>query len=373
MALPLYRNHNAPRQFNRSFNTGLWYDKFFQGWTRDWTIGDRGKRDWINQVTGTPVGEKAFLKEAVLRQVRLVKDLGGEYRCFATGWRFVTGLGRSHPVENGFAWHHILGTPYLPGSSVKGMVRSWAENWVQVSPDDVNRIFGPRETKGEKHVEKHIGNVIFFDALPINPVQLEEEVMTPHYQEYYQQERPQVAPGDWYDPVPIPFLAVAPRQTFLFALAPRRSTAEQDRKDFLLAFEWLAEALSNVGAGAKTAAGYGRFAREENVETEINKWWEEAVQELQQREAQKKKEEAASPVKKEMMQDGYDRDQEAFMRTMGEKWLKKLAEEQSSAEEKHEIALLLKEWYLIYREEQWKKPNKKNKEKIALIKKVLGE
>jgi CRISPR-associated protein Cmr6 len=373
MALPLYRNHNAPRQFNRSFNTGLWYDKFFQGWTRDWTIGDRGKRDWINQVTGTPVGEKAFLKEAVLRQVRLVKDLGGEYRCFATGWRFVTGLGRSHPVENGFAWHHILGTPYLPGSSVKGMVRSWAENWVQVSPDDVNRIFGPRETKGEKHVEKHIGNVIFFDALPINPVQLEEEVMTPHYQEYYQQERPQVAPGDWYDPVPIPFLAVAPRQTFLFALAPRRSTAEQDRKDFLLAFEWLAEALSNVGAGAKTAAGYGRFAREENVETEINKWWEEAVQELQQREAQKKKEEAASPVKKEMMQDGYDRDQEAFMRTMGEKWLKKLAEEQSPAEEKHEIALLLKEWYLIYREEQWKKPNKKNKEKIALIKRVLGE
>ncbi len=373
MALPLYRNHNAPRQFNRSFNTGLWYDKFFQGWTRDWTIGDRGKRDWINQVTGTPVGEKAFLKEAVLRQVRLVKDLGGEYRCFATGWRFVTGLGRSHPVENGFAWHHILGTPYLPGSSVKGMVRSWAENWVQVSPDDVNRIFGPRETKGEKHVEKHIGNVIFFDALPINPVQLEEEVMTPHYQEYYQQERPQVAPGDWYDPVPIPFLAVAPRQTFLFALAPRRSTAEQDRKDFLLAFEWLAEALSNVGAGAKTAAGYGRFAREENVETEINKWWEEAVQELQQRDAQKKKEEAASPVKKEMMQDGYDRDQEAFMRTMGEKWLKKLAEEQSPAEEKHEIALLLKEWYLIYREEQWKKPNKKNKEKIALIKKVLGE
>jgi len=373
MVLPLYHNHNAPRQFNRSFNTGLWYDKFFQGWTRDWTIGDRGKRDWINQVTGTPVGEKAFLKEAVLRQVRLVKDLGGEYRCFATGWRFVTGLGRSHPVENGFAWHHILGTPYLPGSSVKGMVRSWAENWVQVSPDDVNRIFGPRETKGEKHVEKHIGNVIFFDALPINPVQLEEEVMTPHYQEYYQQERPQVAPGDWYDPVPIPFLAVAPRQTFLFALAPRRSTAEQDRKDFLLAFEWLAEALSNVGAGAKTAAGYGRFAREENVETEINKWWEEAVQELQQREAQKKKEEAASPVKKEMMQDGYDRDQEAFMRTMGEKWLKKLAEEQSPAEEKHEIALLLKEWYLIYREEQWKKPNKKNKEKIALIKKVLGE
>ena len=214
--------------------------------------------------------------------------------------------------------------------------------------------------------------MIFFDALPINPVQLEEEVMTPHYQEYYQQERPQVAPGDWYVPFPYPFLPWHPGK--LFSLPWRHAVARRARSEgFSLAFEWLAEALSNVGAGAKTAAGYGRFAREENVETEINKWWEEAVQELQQREAQKKKEEAASPVKKEMMQDGYDRDQEAFMRTMGEKWLKKLAEEQSPAEEKHEIALLLKEWYLIYREEQWKKPNKKNKEKIALIKKVLGE
>ncbi|HAA34629.1 MAG TPA: type III-B CRISPR module RAMP protein Cmr6 [Firmicutes bacterium] len=371
MVLPLYHNHNAPRRFKRSFNTGLWYDKFFQGWARDWTIGDRGKRDWINQVTGIPVGERAFLKEAVLRLVMLAKDLGGECRCFATSWRFVTGLGRSHPVENGFAWHHTLGTPYLPGSSVKGMVRSWAENWVEVSPDDVNRLFGPREANAN-NVEKHIGSVLFFDALPISPVQLEEEVMTPHYQEYYQQEQPQLAPGDWYDPVPIPFLAVAPQQTFLFALAPRRRTAEQDREDFLLAFEWLTDALTAIGAGAKTTAGYGRFVREKSGETEINKWWQEAVQKLQQRETQKE-EEAVSPVKKEMMQDSYDQDQEAFMRAMGEKWLKKLAEEQSSAEEKQEVALLLKQWYLTYRKEQWKKPNKKNKEKIALIKRVLGE
>lgn len=367
MGLPLYRDNNAPSEYNRSFNTGLWYDKFFQGWARGWSIDDNGKKNWIVQVTAEPVGGKIFLKEAVLRQVMLVSALGGEYRCFTTSWRFVTGLGRYHPVENGFAWHHTLGVPYLPGSSVKGIVRSWAENWAHVSACEVERIFGPEDGKAEKH----IGSVIFFDALPIRPVQLEADVMTPHYQDYYQQEQPQLAPGDWYDPVPIPFLTVAPKQTFLFAVAPRRSTVAQDRDDFLKALEWLTEALTTIGAGAKTAAGYGRFKRQESEEAEINKWLE-AVQKAQQAAAQKR-EEAMSPIKQEMMRDGYDEDQEAFMKAMGEKWLKKLADEQAPVEEKQEIALLLKRWYLTYREEQWKRPNKKNKEKIALIKKVLGE
>lgn len=367
MVLPLYMAHNAPQGYDKSFNTGLWYDKFFQEWSSTWSITDEGKKKWIEKMVANPVGDEALLKEAVLRQIKLITELTGEYRCFATSWRFVTGLGRYHPVENGFAWHHTLGVPYLPGSSVKGIVRSWTESWACVPPREIERIFGPEDGKAQRHV----GTVIFFDALPIRSVQLEPDVMTPHYHKYYQQEEPRLAPGDWYDPKPIPFLTVAPKQTFFFGLAPGCSTKAQDRGDVLKALEWLTEALTTIGAGAKTAAGYGRFERRESEEAEISKWLE-TVLKAQQATAQKR-EETMSPMRQEMMRDGYDEDQEAFMRAMGEKWLKKLTDEQVSLEDKREIALLLKQWYLTYREEQWRRPNKKNKEKTSLIKKVLGE
>ncbi|MCY4470241.1 MAG: type III-B CRISPR module RAMP protein Cmr6 [Thiotrichales bacterium] len=40
---------------------------------------------------------------------------------------FATGLGSEHPLENGFAFLNPYGLPYLPGSSVKGVVRRAAE------------------------------------------------------------------------------------------------------------------------------------------------------------------------------------------------------------------------------------------------------
>ncbi len=40
---------------------------------------------------------------------------------------FVTGMGMEHPLENGFAFLDPYGVPYLPGSSVKGVVRRAAE------------------------------------------------------------------------------------------------------------------------------------------------------------------------------------------------------------------------------------------------------
>jgi len=270
LRIPLYAGIKPLPERRPDFNTGLWYDKFFYYWRRDeWSVQEgqeSGKIKWIKAASAFPVGDRALLEEAVRRITNLVLALRGEIRCFATDWRFVSGLGREHPVENGFAWHHTLGVPYLPGSAVKGVVRSWVQNWKAcVSLDDIRRVFGP-DDKEERDI--YVGSVIFFDALPVNPVKLEAEVMTPHYAPYYQQDSPEKPPGDWYDPVPIPFLTVAPGQTFLFGLAPRR-VDEQSRLDCLRAIEWLTEALAGIGAGAKTGAGYGRFVRQARTETVI--------------------------------------------------------------------------------------------------------
>ncbi|HHW39899.1 MAG TPA: type III-B CRISPR module RAMP protein Cmr6 [Syntrophomonadaceae bacterium] len=377
MVLPLYAGLRVPQGYTRGFNTGLWYDKFFMFWRNDWTVEEDGKKRWIQEVCKVPVGDRVLLEEAVSRLTSLVRALDGECRCFGTDWRFVTGLGRPHPVENGFAWHHTLGVPFLPGSSVKGIVRTWAERFGDSQDSDkIVRIFGP---EGEG-IDKHVGSVIFFDALPIEPVKLEADVMTPHYSVYYQQERPENPPGDWYDPVPIPFLTVAPRQVFLFALAPRRPEDEQSRADCHLVMEWLTKALEYIGAGAKTAVGYGRFAPDDEATNKIFR--RRPISEiseisltdgLAEMPTEEKRNEAVSPIRKEMEDDGYSSNPDRFMEFLTNKWLKKLQDEQVPLNTKQEIAALLKDWYMTYKSDQWQKPNKKNAVKIAEIKKFLPE
>ncbi|CAL1241059.1 type III-B CRISPR module RAMP protein Cmr6 [Candidatus Methylocalor cossyra] len=282
---PLANDTNLRTAFQRfGGNAGLWYDKFCDQWRRnprkqgplDWSLetfesqNERGqkaivnpKTAWIETVAGT-IGDRTQLDELQRRRAQLLETGGGTALLFNTAGPFATGLGRAHPVENGFAWHHTLGVPYLPGSSVKGLVRAYVEYWAddeaewKANPEqkkaDIQRIFGPRGD--DAHA---IGSVIFLDALPTGPARLKADVMTPHYGPYYQDSTGQTPPADWHSPVPIPFLVVAPGNTFQFGLLPRR---QDYRDDCRKVAEWLEQALHWLGAGAKTAVGYGRMAKE---------------------------------------------------------------------------------------------------------------
>ncbi|PRX38547.1 CRISPR-associated protein Cmr6 [Planifilum fimeticola] len=258
---PLYKGGRGfPHKIPDTAHTGLWYDKFCNRWEvyvgknsakNFWELGNR-KADWIQTVTKKRCGDKLLIQEAVERMEALVRSHYGLLMYARTEGRFVTGLGRSHPVENGFVWHPVLGTPYLPGSSVKGMVRAWAEEWTGDS--EIDRIFGSKHTDSSKR----IGSVVFFDALPRAAVKLEIDVMTPHFADYYRdpQKNP---PVERYAPIPIPFLTVSGGQSFVFAVAPRK---KEDQRDVDKVMNWLKEALEWIGAGAKTSVGYGRFVVE---------------------------------------------------------------------------------------------------------------
>lgn len=253
---PLYETISQPDVSNNP-NAGLWYDKFCDRWVAGWKSGleTEGKAEWVKGFCGRYLGDSHLLEETVDRHIKLLKACNGQAMAFKTIGPMVSGLGRSHPVENGFAWHHLLGVPYLPGTSVKGIVRSYATCWLEgdkkIDKSDLMRIFGPRD----KSIK--VGSVIFMDALPIMPVKLKAEVMTPHYGPYYTGADSE-PPGDWHSPVPIPFLAVDEDQEFLFGILPRWRGGEKDCK---LASKWLAEALGVMGAGAKTSSGYGRFSK----------------------------------------------------------------------------------------------------------------
>lgn len=274
--LPLYKTSPPTFEFGES-NAGLWYDKFCNKWCMDpekkglncWSLeafeirppegkmeSINPKRKWISSVIKKDndekrVGNKALLSEFRTRRTQLLNESGQEPIYLKTTGPFVTGLGRNHPVENGFAWHHTLGVPYLPGSSIKGVVRSWAASWISQPESDISRIFGPRDSR-----DQAVGSVIFLDAIPIKPVQLKMDIITPHYGPYYQEGK---TPGDWHSPIPIPFLSVDSNQEFVFGLMPRRLSNPDDNEDCSKAKGWLNDALRDLGGGAKTAIGYGRF------------------------------------------------------------------------------------------------------------------
>lgn len=327
MSTPLPQSLSIPSTRLPTAHTGLWFDKFCNQWSDAWKIDSPAKLKWIQTVAeaGNPVGIKDLLAEHTARLATLARTSGGAADFFKTSGRFATGLGREHPIENGFAWHPTLGVPYLPGSSVKGLVRAWASTWLQ-SPD-VARIFG-----GEK--SEHIGSVIFFDAIPTKPIQLAADVMTPHYGPYYEDKTGQTPPADWHSPVPIPFLTVADGQSFLFTLAPRTS-AEEDKADCQQAAAWLKDALLELGAGAKTAVGYGRYEPDTKAVEEMRKAEEVAAKAKQ--EADEKAAFAASlvglsPLARELMQAAkehqWETDTAAFKRQgVREEWMTKLETE----------------------------------------------
>ena len=240
---PLYKSSEGTK-FSTDANAGLWYDKFVDCWEgNSWDQAKANKLAWINTVTG-PIGCPKLINEFTSRMKRLAEQSAGRAFVLTSESRFVTGLGREHPIENGFAWHHTLGTPYLPGSSIKGLIRNWAEQWEEKRSEAKAILGGPG----------CVGRVLVLDALPTERPQLEADVMTPHYSAYYQNGE---APGDWLSPTPIPFLVVAAGTPFQFALVPNTPA---DAHHLATVEQWLRDALSWLGAGAKTAVGYGRFA-----------------------------------------------------------------------------------------------------------------
>ena len=275
MIRPLYKAAaQQPAKRNADGHAGLWFDKFCDRWSDSWKMSGEQKLEWIMTVAGCHIGTQVQVDECAQRLRRLLRARGGRCKVFTTESRFVTGLGRSHPVENGFAWHPTLGTPFLPGSSVKGMIRSWVEMDAQPHSDceTLVRLLG---TPGQA------GSVCFLDAIPAAPVKLEADVMTPHYAGWDDQN----PPGDWRSPVPIPFLTTSPGTPFLFGLVPCRGVTQEELDTVL---GWLRSALASAGAGSKTSVGYGRFATRAS-DGEINpkaarnpgqEWVESKIEEL---------------------------------------------------------------------------------------------
>jgi CRISPR-associated protein Cmr6 len=276
--LPLYcdlrRDGNEPflsseKQKLVTANTGLIFDKFcdvwsgpgLPGWKPEAPKGQKSvKQGFLDEIVGHFANNHKLaelLKQYHKRREELIKNhLKGDVQSFKTEWRFVSGLGMGHVLETGFVWHRTLGVPYLPGSSVKGLVKAWT--WKNNKKEAVH-LFGPEGEEARKNPDT--GALIVFDAIPAEKPKLEVDIMNPHYGDYYSKkklkDRSLTPPADYLSPNPIFFLTVAGGMPFEFALAPRNG----DNACVNRGFELLKEALENLGAGGKTAVGYGYFVQ----------------------------------------------------------------------------------------------------------------
>ncbi|MGE3965956.1 MAG: type III-B CRISPR module RAMP protein Cmr6 [Planctomycetota bacterium] len=164
----------------------------------------------------------------------------------------ICGMGERTPGENGLTLHPVYGVPFLPGTSLKGILRAWvlSQDWDadwQEGGAHFRAMFGQGGHDGAAAV------VDILDALPVpGTAMFTLDVLTPHHADYYQGER---EPLGWEGPNPVQFLAAAKDVRY-------RVVVEGDPSWVSKAAEWLALALAERGVGAKSRAGYGRFACE---------------------------------------------------------------------------------------------------------------
>ncbi|MFH0944255.1 MAG: type III-B CRISPR module RAMP protein Cmr6 [Planctomycetota bacterium] len=302
---PLFKSASRPDRLPPGGHTGLWYDKYCNLWQKE---GDphaptlelgTNKAAWIKATLERYKVPQEALDEAIVRMIDLTQAKGGRLLAATATGPFVTGLGRAHPVENGFTWHPTLGVPYLPGSSIKGLLRAWLEQNPELA--DMADWLG----KGGDH--GHAGRVQILDALPTGAPALQQDVITPHHTEYLQGH---AWPADWQSPNPIPFLTMKPGATFLFALLPGRGADDAMLEKLV---NTLADALAIFGAGAKTAVGYGRF-REDAAHLRRLEAQAEARRTCRQRAREEAEMHTYSPERQEQIRVGRCTEQELLNR-----------------------------------------------------------
>ncbi len=235
---------------------------------------DRGKVIYQIKPNFSESMIKAISKRYYNSIQRLNVKLSGEL-ILKPDWRLIVGLGNESVYETSMTLHHIYGIPYIPGSAIKGVVRSHiiteefgedkngsldlkhAENRA-LQDQGFCDIFGcPKESF---YQESRQGKVIFFDALPLSKPTIKPDIMNVHYPDYYGGNKP---PADYQNPKPIYFLTVEDAGfEFIIGIKEKDNTAIQKgifegKYPLEVGYEWMKKALNEHGIGAKTAVGYG--------------------------------------------------------------------------------------------------------------------
>ena len=212
-----------------------------------------GKAAHVQRVCGVTAGD--FYSNAFVRWRKLTEDAQRFRRVtLALESRLFIGLAGGGALETGCAVGHSHGMPYIPGSSIKGVVRVHAREQL----DEQGRAAWQELFGSEPNAEHRAGLaglVGFHDAwwVPGSAASpFVQEVVTTHHMQYYGESGRR--PATDFDS-PAPNAQVAVQGSFLFVM-------EGPCAWLGVAEDILKDALLTRGIGAKTRAGYGFFKQE---------------------------------------------------------------------------------------------------------------
>jgi|GEM_PF-1118140 len=192
-----------------------------------------------------------------------------------TGYRHELPDIQNQPIL-GFHFDYTTGLPVIPGSSIKGILRSAFEHPAFVAALLNESVENENETWSEDEIEKLAvamfgspaksddtvrGSDIFFDAVIVNAVGniLDDDYITPH------------GDGVTDEPTPLRFVKVSSGVTFRFdfelndtKIGDKTLTKEKKRELFI-------KILKHLGLGAKTNVGYGHLEHFVIVKTDEEK------------------------------------------------------------------------------------------------------
>jgi CRISPR-associated protein Cmr6 len=164
------------------------------------------------------------------------------------------------PLDISLAWDPVLNLPYIPASTVKGVVRAYLTMGnITVEGLSVDDLLG------EAGKLAHVGYTVFFDAYPVGceKTLVEPDVITPHYSEVEWRVDETSA-----KPRPIVFPTIAPGTTIYFPIAINVNLAKRLKGRSEVAKLVEGDAVSKIlehvqralqiGIGAKASLGYGR-------------------------------------------------------------------------------------------------------------------
>lgn len=170
---------------------------------------------------------------------------------------------KNSAIKLGFSFDHVTGLPVIPGSSLKGVLRSYfPERQKQGEKTDATKemlaeLTGLEQTE-LKNLEKNLfeGADVFLGGFPIIPKDgrlLDSEYITPHKDQFK-------------NPIPLRMLKVRPNITFEFLFLLHDYGEDTNGQAIMTADEKLhlyKELLLLGGIGAKTNVGFGQFEEAE--------------------------------------------------------------------------------------------------------------
>ncbi len=190
----------------------------------------------------------------------------------------LVGIGYTHGTDNdndikiGFSFDYVSGQPYIPGSSIKGLLRSCFKEHPADAAKIINKVLSTEDNPANytaddvKNLEKEIFDYgdVFLDAVVARGASypnshggnlMDLDNITPHRKKHKQSDE-NITDGDniTRDPTPLLLLRIMPEVVFEFRFVLKDGILKADEK--LKVFEKIIEIF---GAGAKTNVGYGNL------------------------------------------------------------------------------------------------------------------